>query len=314
MKKTIKLFMALGVTSAMLFSSCKKTDDINTTDYSTELSAHSDDQSRVSEDVDLLANDGFTLAEDNIAFGGRNGIGGTTANLLCNGVAVLDSAAGVKTLTVTYNGLNCIGNRRLEGVVAYSMPIGTRWRDAGSVLTINIQQLRVTRIRDNRSVVLNGTQTITNVSGGLVRNLSGLGTITHEILSNALSITFDNGNQRNWQVAKRRVFTYNNGIVITTTGIHTDGNINNIAEWGTNRFGNPFITQITQPLVVRQDCNFRLTSGEVAHQRMAANAVVTFGLDAAGNLTGCPAPGTPYYFKVVWTGANGVVRTAILPY
>jgi hypothetical protein len=129
-----------------------------------------------------------------------------------------------------------------------------------------------------------------------------------------MSITFDNGSQRNWQIAKRRVFVFNNGINIRSFGTHTDGNISNISEWGTNRFGNSFVTSITQPLIVRQDCNFRLVEGQVTHQRMAASAVVTFGLDAAGNPTTCPAPGTPFYLKAVWTSANGVVRTSIMPY
>ena len=40
---------------------------------------------------------------------------------------------------------------------------------------------------------------------------------------------------------------------------------------------------------------------------------VTFGLNAAGNPTSCPVL-APYYLKLVWTGANGIVRTVILPY
>jgi hypothetical protein len=147
----------------------------------------------------------------------------------------------------------------------------------------------------------------------LLINLPALGTITHAITSNGLSITFDDGAQRNWQVAKQRVFTYNNGIVITASGTHTEGTVTNVAEWGTNRFGNSFTTSTIDPLVVRQDCNGRLTSGKLRHVTQGFNATVTFGLDAQGNPTGCPGTAA-YYFKLVWTGPGGLSHTYILPY
>jgi hypothetical protein len=193
-----------------------------------------------------------------------------------------------------------------------SMPIGTHWKDAGAVLTINTQNLKVTRIIDSKSIVINGSKTITNVSGGRLIDLGSRGTITHTI-AGADSITFDNGKQRIWQVAKQRVFTYNAGAVITTTGIHTEAGVGGIAEWGTNRFGNAFVTAISQPLVIRQDCDFRLVSGVVVHSKMVADVTVTFGLDATGTPTSCPGTGT-YYFKAVWQGVNGVTKTIILPY
>ncbi|MBC8033135.1 MAG: hypothetical protein H7Y03_03255, partial [Chitinophagaceae bacterium] len=41
--------------------------------------------------------------------------------------------------------------------------------------------LKIVRVADGKSVVLNGTQTYTNVSGGLSRNLASLQTIVHTI-------------------------------------------------------------------------------------------------------------------------------------
>ena len=171
----------------------------------------------------------------------------------------------------------------------------------------------ITRTLDNKSITLNGTQTYTNVTGGLLINLPTLGTITHTITSSNLSITFDNNQQRVWQVARQRSFTYNNGVVITVTGMHTEGNITGVAEWGTNRFGHSFTTAITSSLIFRQDCNFRLTSGEVKHATQLFNATVTFGLDVSGNPTGCPGT-APYYLKAVWTGPLGNTHSVILPY
>jgi hypothetical protein len=108
-----------------------------------------------------------------------------------------------------------------------------------------------------------------------------------------MSITFDNGSQRTWQVARQRVFIYNNGVVITVTGLHSKGNVTGIAEWGTNRFGHTFTTAIAEPIVRRQDCSFRVGSGKVTHTTNLFNASATFGLDASGNPTTCPGAG--YY-------------------
>jgi len=308
MKKAIPFFLSCLLAVAVLFTSCKK-DDANPVADNTDLAQHSDDQSRFSQEIDAVANDANTSIDNFVAF---DGIVESTMGTICDATAVLDSANGKRRITITYNGQNCSGTRTRTGVVVLSMPLASKWKDAGAVLTVDVQQLKITRILDGKSITINGITTITNVSGGRLRDLATLGIIKHSISSTGMSITFDNGSQRVWQVAKERVFTYNNGVVITTNGTHTDGNITGISEWGTNRFGNEFVTSITAPMVIRQDCNFRLVSGQVTHQRLLATTVVTFGLDSAGNPVSCPTGN--YYFKIVWTGANGIVRTYILPY
>ncbi|MCP9751667.1 hypothetical protein [Ferruginibacter sp. HRS2-29] len=308
MKKVIPFFLSCLLAVAVLFTSCKK-DDTNPVADNTDLAQHSDDQSRFSQEIDAVANDANTSIDNFVAF---DGFVESTMGVICDATAVLDSADGKRRITITYNGQNCSGTRTRTGVVVLSMPLASRWKDAGAVLTVDVQQLKVTRILDGKSITINGTTTITNVSGGRLRDLATLGTIKHTISSTGMSITFDNGSQRVWQIAKERVFTYNNGVVITTNGTHTDGNITGISEWGTNRFGNEFVTSISTPMVIRQDCNFRLVSGQVTHQRLLATTVVTFGLDSAGNPVSCPSGN--FYFKIVWTGTNGIVSTYILPY
>jgi hypothetical protein len=109
------------------------------------------------------------------------------------------------------------------------------------------------------------------------------------------------------------VFTYDNGIVITTTGTYSDGTNNDIAEWGTDRFGDAFTSRISEPKVIRQDCDFRLTGGQNTLIISKGTAVITYGLDVNGDPTGCPGTGT-YYYKLVWTGNNGKIYTLIAPY
>lgn len=319
MQSKIRLIAGITFIMAAAFVSCKKTDITTTTDQSTELTVQSDDQFNFSAQVDAVANDANFLVENDKAFNGKIGNAlGKVDNIfgaVCNTTSVADSANGIRKITVTYNGTNCAGNRSFTGVVVLSMPMATHFKDAGAVLTINIQNLKITKLKNNKSITLNGTKTITNVTGGNIIDLANPAgkSITHTIVGTDLSVTFDNGTKRTWQVAKKRVFTYNNGLVITTTGTHKEGVVSGISEWGTNRFGNDFVTAINQPMIVRQDCNFSLVSGEVTHGKLIADVTVTFGLNALGEPTSCPIAGS-YYFKAIWKGVNGVIKTTIMPY
>jgi hypothetical protein len=310
MKIKLQFVLMVALALSVSFLSCKKAD--TSANDNTDLVTHSDDQSTVANGTDEIA-DAVNVTIDNyVAFNGIVGSADGITGLPCNATAVLDSANGLRRITVTFNGPNCANTRTRVGVIVLSMPLAQHWKDAGAAVTVNVQNLKITRISDNKSITVNGTYVATNVSGGRLRDLSSLGTIVHTITSTGMTVTFDNNTQRTWQIAKRRTFTYNNGVVITTIGTHTEGTVTGISEWGTNRFGNDFITTISQPMVIREDCNWRLVSGQVTHSRLLANVVVTFGLDAAGNPVSCPS-GT-FYMKIVWTNINNVVRTYIVPY
>ncbi len=309
MKKQVLLLSTTIFFLATIFTACKK-ETAASDDNATEVSVQSDDQARFSTEVEAVANDADLALESSSNFAGRmSGV----QTIICDATLVFDTVSNPRTITITYNGGNCWGTRTRTGVVVLSMAQGVRWKDAGAALTITFQNLKVTRVSDNKSIIINGSQTYTNVSGGLLINLPTLQTITHSITSSNMSIKFDDNTQRTWQVAKQRVFTYNNGVVITTSGTHTDGSTINIAEWGENRFGHAFASSTVQPLVIRQDCDFRLVSGEVKHTTPLVTATATFGLDVSGTPTSCPGTGH-YYFKVIWTGVNGNSATLILPY
>ena len=179
---------------------------------------------------------------------------------------------------------------------------------------MNIENLTITRLRDGKTIVINGTKTYTNVTGGLIIDLPNLDSIVHTISGN-MSVTFASGNQRVWDVSKTRTFTYNDGIVLSTTGTHADslGN-SNVAEWGVNRYGVGFESMISEPKVIAQSCEYRLTGGQNTVIRTDGwMSVITYGLDANGDATGCPGTGT-YYYKLVVNRPNGKTYTYILPY
>jgi hypothetical protein len=335
MKTNILLRVTLIVACVAVLFACNKNNANNAgsgTTGTADLQTQADDESQVSNESELLVNDANTALNSQTSIAGNslsnssasasttvmgtetNGGPGVLNNLICDASVVVNDTSNPRTITITYNGLNCWGNRTRTGVVVISIPAGIHWRDKGAAVTVDIENLTITRLRDNKTIIINGTKTFTNVSGGLLVDLATLGSITHTI-SGSLSTTFQNGTQRDWNVSKQRVFTYADGIVLTTTGTHTDslGN-NNVAEWGTTRYGVVFESLITQAKVIRQDCDYRLVSGQ--NEVLLSNGttlIITYGLDAEGNPTSCPGTGT-YYFKVVWTDASGKTITKILPY
>jgi hypothetical protein len=310
--------------AGLLFVACKKsssTDNSNTS--TTDVQTQSDDQSRVSSENDAVTNDVNTTMNDQssvtgsgVAMRGDVQTAGVyeVKSLICDATITVDTTNATHTITITYNGgANCAMTRTRTGVVTISIPAGVKWSDKGAVVTVSIQNLKITRILDGKSITINGTHTYTNVSGGSLVNLPTLGSITHTVTSDNMTISFDNGTQRSWSVARQRVYSYNAGIVVTETGLHTDGSTTGITEWGTNRFGNSFETVFTTPVVVTQSCNWRLTSGVIEVIRPAVTITLTLGLDSTGTPTSCPGTGF-YYFELVWVGAGGKTITYIAPY
>jgi len=310
MKIKLLPFLMFIFCAILTFTACKKDNsNSNSTDPNSDAKVQSDDQAQVSEDVDAISNDAEAAITAEASMSGRvltwDG---------CNAVAVADTTGDTKKITITYNGADCFNARTRTGVVVISMNKGVHWKDAGAVITVNIQNLKITRSwGDKKSITINGTKTITNVSGGLLTELSTRGEIIHEINSDGITITFDNNTQRSWKLAIRRAFDYDGGIVASEEGTHTDGTTTGIAVWGTNRFGNAFSWTIAAPLVVRQDCAFRLVSGIAIHTGALGVATTTFGLDATGAVTSCPGTGN-YYFKTVFVSVTDKTYTFILPY
>jgi hypothetical protein len=310
MKQKILSSVLSVICFAVLITSCKKNDSKDNPSPDAQVAAHASDESFVSSEMDDITLDANAVVEYDSAISGNNS---TLDQIICDASVAINKDTNPMTMTITYNGSNCGKGHGRTGKVILSIPKEQRWKNPGATVTVTFQDLKITRNSDNKSITINGSQTYTNVSGELLVHLANAQTITHTITSNDMSVSFDNGTARKWNIARKRVYTYNDGIVLTITGTHTEGDDTNIAEWGTNRFGNSFSTSITTPLVIRQNCDFRVTSGEIKHSSSVYSATATFGLDITGVVTTCPGSGH-YYYKLVWAGPNGNSLNLILPY
>lgn len=305
----VSLVMLTGIT--LMFTACQKDNDPSSeNETDSQITLQADDESRVSSELDAVTTDAALLLEADPATSGDNSV---LDELICDASVALNTGTNPMTLTITYNGGYCSATRSRTGKVILSIAQGVKWKEAGAAVNVEFQDLKITRKSDQKSITINGTKTYANVSGGLLAHLATAGSITHKITSSGLSIKFDNGTAREWQVARQYLFTYSNGIVISISGLHSEGNVDGIVDWGTNRFGNPFTTSISSALVIKQDCNFRITGGVVTHTTPAYNATATFGLNANGAAASCPGDGK-YYYKLQATGTNGGTLNALIPY
>ena len=116
MKTRFSVYALLMATIVFAFSSCQK--DTESADYSAETTAHSDDQNRFSGEVDAAANDVVLTLDATAGFAGR---GQDIQSLICDATVAVDTMSNPRTITITYNGTNCIGNRTRTGVIVVSM-------------------------------------------------------------------------------------------------------------------------------------------------------------------------------------------------
>ena len=203
MKKTL-LFVYLSAFALLInLAACKKEGSKN--NDNDQITAHSDDQEQFSTEIDAVANDADVVNESNPPFTGR--YQGAQGPVICDANVTINIASDPRTITITYDGTVCPGAfHKRTGTVIISMPANVQWKNAGAAVTVTVQNLKITRLSDNKSITINGSQVYTNVSGGLVLSLLQPGaSLTHSITSDGISVTFDNGSQRNWKVSKQRV-------------------------------------------------------------------------------------------------------------
>src|SRR5258708_1398321 len=326
--KTLSRLVLITAFTSLLFA-CKKSsvDSNSSTMSNADLQTQSDDQTRVSTERDAACTDVNTVMTDQSTVAGSSenpairygvtteGVDTIKKILVCDAVVTIDTTSNPRILTINYNGNGCGFNRKRTGTVTISIPAGVHWRDANAQVTVTFN-LTITRVSDSKSVKLTGSHLYTNVTGGNIASLNAgnPGPIRHTVTSSNMVITFDNGAQRTWSVARQRDYSYNSGLVVTLTGTHTDGSTTGISEWGTNRFGNSFSTAITQAMVVKASCSWQLTAGQATLNNAAGNTLITIGSDSTGAATGCPIQGAFYYFKLVYTSNANKTYTLILPY
>jgi hypothetical protein len=289
--------------------------------FQSDIHAQAEDQIRIPNEIDALFNDINTilLYKDTIVndtetitshFPGICGLYAVTKNYV-------DTGSAEDLITVQYSGKTCDGTRYRLGTIYIYQLQGSRFDSAGDVVGVSFANFKTYWLADNDSVVLNGTTCyLVDSSGGSLANFNAASSpIVQQIIGVNLNVQFETLVTATWQIWRRRAYTYNGGMVITTTGADTATGLQGVSEVGGNRYGNGFITTITTPLTVAQSCNWRITSGKEQVVNPAGTTVLTFGVDSLGNpLTSCPVNGANYYYQAAWSGTGEDSTTAQFPY
>ncbi len=316
MKKLFLNSIMLVLALAVIFTACKKDkkDSTTTTDDTPQQSTAGSDESRFSEETDQVLNDAETLV-------GGSSIAGARVSSLAStcGATVIDSIATKKKVVLNFDGsTSCINNtRKRSGQVTIQLTNKALWNDTGAVLTITFNNYKVTRNSDSKSITINGTKTITNVNGGLVKNINTttLTSVTHVIQGTGLTVTFDDGTVKTWNTNRKRVFSKSGSdVLITVTGNNGVDGYFNVAVWGTNRYGVPFYTTIETPVVI-SSCSslgeWTVISGVKKHKALVREITVTYGINQDGTNNGTCLS---YGFKVDWTNLKNEPKEAIISY
>lgn len=300
--KAMNLFRFVLLTAAvagLALTGCKKDKIDDPTPDSSVIQQLSGDEETFESALDESMNDvDMYLSNGNLK---------STEMLPCN--ATIDSTAVVNdtlTIYITYNGLNCSGTRYRTGQVEIRRPVGQHWYQQGASVRIRHINFTITRVATNKSITINSVKTHKNVSGGVIWQLgNGYDAIVHRTWGHA-NVLFQDGTSRTWNVARQKTFTgvppLNLKMVID--GFGTANNYTNLVVWGTNRQSQAFYTQIVNPVLHRQVCDWDPVDGVKAHFIPSANksATLTFGFDSNNQpVTGAACP-TKY--KVDWQHNN----------
>ena len=295
-----KAFLSISVIMFMTMSGCKKdkNNDSSTPDTSSMQQLAKDEVMVESASDEVLAD-----ANDYLSTNSNKQI----SSLPCG--ATIDSANVVNdtiTYTVTFNGNNCAGTKLRQGTALIKKHINSHWAVANTAVTITLINFKVTKLSSGKWVIINGTKTFKNISGGLVNQL-GNGTVTtvvHEI-TGTVNVTFEDNTTRTWQIARRRTYTGTQGqLIVTHEGFGSAAGYTNLVTWGVNRHGENFYTQIIQGVAFRQTCGWDPCSGVRKHYIPSDNkeATLTFGYD--DNDQPISGSACPSKYKLDWVKNN----------
>lgn len=301
--------LLLSASLVVLNSGCsKENNEVNENDVNTSTQIISDEQF-VDNESDRILDDANTFVMQGMLKSSEGG-----ENLPCN--ANLDSVRIVNDTVVfyiTYNGLSCNGKINRTGKAEIRIKQGTFWIQPGAVKKIKLINYTATRVATGKSVTLNGEKTHINVTGGHV-GLLGItyDTIIYEV-SGHITAAFDNGSTREWNFAQRKVFTGIKGdIQVALSGFGEAGEFNNLVTWGIDRMGNHFYTQIVEPVITKQTCDWNPLAGIKKHYvpEKTLTITTTFGFDDNNQPVAPGECATKYKLEIE---RNGNIRTLFLP-
>jgi hypothetical protein len=308
--KTTRLFYSLGLillATILSFTACKKRKAFNDEDGQSSI----DNKNAMSENDAAIGDVNDIISSRDYLSGGRSsgtsGVMGVTGNACGMTLDSLDMNQG--SVKLVYNGITC-RNRTRTGTIKLTIidyANGKRWKNAGCQLKVEYINYKITRASDGKSLELNGTQTITNETGGTWFELffTNQPSLAHTIKGTGLDVTFEDGKTATYNINRRITYTLPGDVLTCTAeGIASLNGIDNLENYGITRNGFDFTSQVITPIVWNLECGpWAPVQGEV-HIKVDEKDFtlkVTFSVDASGNPVASSANSCAYGWKVEWS-------------
>ncbi len=313
MKKS-KLIYSLSIImlgTALVFTSCKKKKA-----FKEEDGQSSADNRSVQTENDAAVNDVNTEVGNNSFLHGRSVYGSSSSvaiqkalGITAAGYTIDTTGAHLGTIKINYNGTT-VNNRTRTGSIRLTIlnyP-AKKWKDIGCVLKVDYLAYKITRSSDGKSVELNGTQNITNETGGTWWELlitKSQTSLASSVTGSNLNVTFEDGKTAVYNINRRFTYSLPGGVLTCTgEGIGSAESLSNLENYGTTRDGDTFTSQVTTPIVWNWTCGWWApVQGEVNIKVEDKDFAlkVLFSVDASGNSVTAAPNSCPYGWKVEWT-------------
>jgi hypothetical protein len=308
--KTSRLFYSLGLVllaAILTFTACKKRKAFNDEDGQSSI-----DNKNVMSENDAAIGDVNDIISGRTNLSGRSsgtsGVTGITGNACGLTIDSVDINQG--SVKLVYDGTTC-RNRTRTGTIKLTIidhANGKRWKHAGCQMKVEYINYKVTRASDGKSIELNGTQTITNETGGTWWELliaKSQPSLAHTIKGTGLDVTFEDGKMASYNINRRITYTFPDDVLTCTAeGIGSLNGINNLENYGITRNGFDFTSQVITPVVWNLTCGpWAPVQGEV-HIKVDERDFtlkVTFSVDASGSPVASSANSCAYGWKVEWS-------------
>jgi hypothetical protein len=317
-KKVVLALSALMLTLSFTFTSCKKNRE-----FKKENGQTSADSRTAQGENDNAVSDINTAIADQPLMSGRTNGANTVQGVLGNvcGMTVDATQASSGILYLNFDGTTC-NNRTRTGTIKLTIidyATGKRWKDAGCVMQVDYFLYKVTRASDGKSVRLEGTQYLTNVSGGTWFDLLFLGqpNLVSTVTGTNLSVNFDNASTAVYNINRKFTYTWASSILTCVgEGIGSNNGLSNLENYGTTRDGDPFTSQVVTPVVWNTTCGaWAPIQGEVDIKVDTKDFKLNclFGVNTSGNPVSVGSNSCPYGWKVTCKYKNKT-RTLTLGY
>ncbi len=326
-----KICLALFVVPLLLLllpTSCSKTEYtiIKTTADSATQIITSGDEMNINYEFDQGVNEALLATSLSRIAGGDSLAGsvdlfGTISQVTIDTSHINDSAQ----IRLSYFGKNADQTKGRTGDITVHFTRDNNgkiipWKTPGATITLTFTQYEVVILANNKSLWMNGTATITNLSGGLLKKPASISLHSTDSLQDRVkgNITFTYNDNvtliQTWTWNMYQLRTFNMPTTTLTSTIIGDTTVNTstgVSTSGTTRFGYVFYTQILSPVVQSISSSYLLSnplSGEKAIHGIQEPMQVDYGVDANGNAV---LSGTPYGYKISWIGNGGQAVTVV---